>query len=213
MKTLLVQLVVWLVVLTQPPSANAALCNQCKEKIFIQSLGACEICQAVTSSGAFKLCKKCSDKLAQCEACQQSLKTKTDASPDLETKPVPATGDIPKPKNKAYPAHWGAVPSIQTKDIRPLPGGYGMGSGTLAKWIQKNLDADAKVSAGTKEQKAKDGTNAEEIRQVEKKIADMEDFAKRARFTAEGLTKHQEQIAALRERLQVLKSESTPGPK
>ena len=65
----------------------------------------------------------------------------------------------------------------------------------------------------TKEQKAKDITNAEEIRQVEKKIADMEDFAKRARFTAEGLTKHQEQIAALRERLQVLKSESTPGSK
>ena len=208
-----IPLIVLLVILTHPSSANAALCAQCKDKSFIQSLGACEVCQAVTSSGAFKLCKKCSDKLAQCEACQQSLKTKTDASPDLKTKPVPATGEIPKPKNKAYPAHWGAVPPVQTKDIRPLPGGYGMGSGTLAEWIQKNLDADAKVSAGTKDQKAKDVTNAEEIRHVAQKIADMEDFAKRARFTAEGLTKHQEQIAALRERLQVLKSESSPAPK
>lgn len=208
-----IPLIVWLVILTQPSSANAALCAQCKDKSFIQSLGACEACQAVTSSGAFKLCKKCSGKLAQCEACQQSLKTKTDASPDLETKPVPASGESPKPKNKAYPAHWGAAPLIQTKDLRPLPGGYGMGSSTLAKWIQKNLDEDTKAPGVAKDRKAKDVTNAEEIRQVEQKIADMEDFAKRARFTAEGLAKHQEQIAALRERLQVLKSESTPASK
>ena len=208
-----IPLIVWLVILTQPSSANAALCAQCKDKSFIQSLGACELCQAVTSSGAFKLCKKCADKHAQCEACQQSLKTKTAASPDPETKPVPATGASPKPKKKAYPAHWGAAPGIQTKDLRPLPGGYGMGSSTLAKWIQKNLDEDAKAPGVAKDRKAKDVTNAEEIRQVEQKIAEMEDFAKRARFTAEGLTKHQEQIAALRERLQVLKSESTPASK
>jgi hypothetical protein len=43
-----------------------------------------------------------------------------------------------------FPAHWGEPPRIQTRDLRPLPGGYGRGSGTLAKWIQKNLDADAK---------------------------------------------------------------------
>jgi 2'-phosphotransferase len=29
-------------------------------------------------------------------------------------------------------------------DYRPLPGGYGHGSGTLARWIQENMDADAK---------------------------------------------------------------------
>ena len=27
--------------------------------------------------------------------------------------------------------------------MRPLPGGYGQGSSTLAKWIQENLDKDA----------------------------------------------------------------------
>ena len=40
----------------------------------------------------------------------------------------------------SYPAHWGQPPQIQTRDIRELPGGYGMGSGTLASWIQQNLD-------------------------------------------------------------------------
>ena len=29
-----------------------------------------------------------------------------------------------------------------------MPGGYGKGSGTLAKWIQDNLDKDAAASAG-----------------------------------------------------------------
>ena len=31
----------------------------------------------------------------------------------------------------------------QTRDLRPLRG-YGMGSGTLARWIQENLDRDKK---------------------------------------------------------------------
>lgn len=209
MKTIHIPLLVLLVILFQPCSANAALCGQCKGKSFIQSIGACKICQAVTSSGAFNLCAKCSDKLNQCEACRQALKPKSDKPPGLEGKPVPATDEIPKPKSKAYPAHWGVAPRIQTKDLRPLPGGYGMGSSTLAGWIQKNLDKDAKASASARDQNAMDTANAEEIRQVEKKIADMEDFAKRARFTAEGLKKHQDEIAALRERLQVLKGK--PG--
>ncbi len=42
----------------------------------------------------------------------------------------------------SYPAHWGEPPQIQTRDYRPLPGGYGRGSSTLASWIQKNLDTD-----------------------------------------------------------------------
>ena len=48
------------------------------------------------------------------------------------------------PNGKVYPAHWGAPPKVQTRDLRPLPGGYGQGSGTLARWIQANLDRDAK---------------------------------------------------------------------
>ena len=41
-----------------------------------------------------------------------------------------------------FPLHWGSQPKMQTKDLRPLPGGYGRGSSTLAKWIQR-LDNDA----------------------------------------------------------------------
>ena len=45
---------------------------------------------------------------------------------------------------KPFPAHWGAPPRIQTKDLRPLPGGYGMGSSTLSGWIRMNMEKDAK---------------------------------------------------------------------
>jgi len=48
------------------------------------------------------------------------------------------------PNGKAFPAHWGPPPLRQTRDLRILPGGYGRGSGTLARWIQENLDRDAK---------------------------------------------------------------------
>ena len=51
------------------------------------------------------------------------------------------------PAPKKFSAHWGEPPAIQTRDLRPLPGGYGEGSGTLAKWIQDNLDKDAAASA------------------------------------------------------------------
>lgn len=46
-------------------------------------------------------------------------------------------------QQQAFPRHWGDPPQIQTRDIRPLPGGYGQGSSTLAAWIQSNLDKDA----------------------------------------------------------------------
>lgn len=52
--------------------------------------------------------------------------------------PLPFVKSKPK-----YPAHWGAPPEIQTRDLVPLPGGFGQGSSTLAAWIQKNLDKDA----------------------------------------------------------------------
>jgi len=51
----------------------------------------------------------------------------------------PAGGNV-HPK---FPAHWGDPPRIQTRDYRPWPGGYGAGSGTVAKWIQEKMDEDA----------------------------------------------------------------------
>ncbi len=50
---------------------------------------------------------------------------------------------------QAFPKHWGNPPAIQTRDYRPLPGGYGFGSSTMARWIQQNLDRDATGGAKT----------------------------------------------------------------
>jgi len=50
--------------------------------------------------------------------------------------------EVKRPERKAFPKHWGPPPRLQTRDIRPLPGGFGMGSGTLAAWIEKNLKVD-----------------------------------------------------------------------
>lgn len=51
--------------------------------------------------------------------------------------------DKPPVTNTSFPIHWGPPPAIQTKDIGELPGGYGMGSSTLATWIRRNMEADA----------------------------------------------------------------------
>ncbi|XZE22033.1 hypothetical protein SH449x_001949 [Pirellulaceae bacterium SH449] len=57
------------------------------------------------------------------------------------------------PPAKNFPEHWGNPPALQTRDLRPLPGGYGQGSSTLAKWIQENLDKDALAGAPGREQR------------------------------------------------------------
>ena len=52
-------------------------------------------------------------------------------------------------QQKSFPSHWGEPPQIQTRDLRPLPGGFGRGSSTLAAWIQQNLDRDAAAGDGS----------------------------------------------------------------
>lgn len=54
-------------------SALAGLCPKCKGKQYIQNIGKCVECGGPTSSGAFKLCRKCSEKLGQCEHCRAAL--------------------------------------------------------------------------------------------------------------------------------------------
>lgn len=51
-------------------------------------------------------------------------------------------------RRKAFPNHWGAPPNMQTKDLRPLPGGYGSGSSTLSSWIKQKLREDERAKGG-----------------------------------------------------------------
>lgn len=114
------------------------------------------------------------------------------------------------PSGKVYPAHWGAPPRRQTRDLRVLPGGYGRGSGTLARWIQEQLDKDAETTvAKPKPLQARPvpvppiaiepvaNKQPARMARLEKEIARMKDFARRARFTPEGLEAHKAKLAAL----------------
>jgi len=53
-----------------------------------------------------------------------------------------STISYPAAPAPSFPAHWGNPPKFQTRDFARLPGGYGYGSSTVAKWIQQNLDID-----------------------------------------------------------------------
>ena len=48
--------------------------------------------------------------------------------------------EIAKPL--VFPLHWGSPPSEQTRDLRELPNNYGMGSSTLASWINSMMAVD-----------------------------------------------------------------------
>ena len=58
--------------------------------------------------------------------------------PQLKKPPVNKIDKRPKP----FPLHWGKPPMIQTRDMVPLPFGFGRGSSTLAKWIADNVKKD-----------------------------------------------------------------------
>ena len=49
--------------------------------------------------------------------------------------------EVGRPAPNPFPPR-GKPPAAQTKDMRPLPGGFGMGSSTLARWIGENLAKD-----------------------------------------------------------------------
>ncbi len=63
---------------------------------------------------------------------------------------LPATGLTVFGTQLPFPAHWGEPPPVQTRDLRPLPAGFGQGSSTLARWIETKLaDDEAREAAGT----------------------------------------------------------------
>jgi len=105
------------------------------------------------------------------------------------------------PNGKQFPKHWGAPPLIQTRDIRPLPGGYGHGSSTLEKWIQGKLAADLAANPRNTE------TIEAEIRWTETEITRITQFMQRARLTKEGLAAKNRELAALKLEQKELKTE------
>ena len=76
--------------------------------------------------------------------------TSTEVSKEKPTlkigKIVPREQEKPTvaPEKPRFPKHWGHPPKIQTRDLVPLPAGFGRGSSTLAHWIKENLKEDAK---------------------------------------------------------------------
>ncbi|MCK4627217.1 MAG: hypothetical protein KAV00_18030, partial [Phycisphaerae bacterium] len=72
MKRIAVALSVLTVLVLAAP-VGAELCEKCKGKMYIMSVGKCVECGGFTGSGAHKLCRKCSAKLGQCEHCRAKL--------------------------------------------------------------------------------------------------------------------------------------------
>lgn len=91
------------------------------------------------------------------------------------------------PNGAVFPNHWGQPPLRQTKDLKPLPGGYGQGSGTLARWIQKNLDTDARDPTKNNPKKKK-------ISELKKEIEELKFFLSRAKFTPQGLASYKTKL-------------------
>ena len=104
--------------------ASAELCAKCKGKMYIQNIGTCKECGGHTSSGAFKLCGKCSAKLGQCEHCRAALKG---------AKPANVVALDEKANGKTV-----AVAMGKTLVVR-LAGNITTGYG----WTVKKLDGDA----------------------------------------------------------------------
>lgn len=110
------------------------------------------------------------------------------------------------PNGEVFPNHWGQPPQRQTKDLKPLPGGNGRGSGTLARWIQKNLDADAKDPA-------KNNLKKKKISKLKKEIVELKKFLIRGKFTPNGLATYKAKLKKMENQLNdLLGSEKSTIP-
>jgi len=63
--------------LTVPAPARAELCEKHKGKMYMTVVGTCSECGGHTAVRGFKLCKACSTRLGQCEACRAVLTAST----------------------------------------------------------------------------------------------------------------------------------------
>ena len=87
----------------------ATLCDKCKDKMYIMSVGHCKFCTGNTPSGAFKICPKCSGAKGLCEHCGVALAgAKTPDTPD-------------KPKDTTQPTTDQSAPAAGATDPQGLP--------------------------------------------------------------------------------------------
>lgn len=90
------------------------------------------------------LCLSASLAAMQSETKEESKSSKQSSE---ETPAQPAPEKRPEMihwRKASFPSHWGAVPDIQTQDIRQLPKPYEKyyGSSTLYGWIEENQQKD-----------------------------------------------------------------------
>ena len=72
------------------------------------------------------------------------LSTTSVPGDSLPTQPV-IDDKLERPQNQPdFPKHWGHPPRIQVRDHVKLPGNFGFGSSTVAKWISDNLKKDGR---------------------------------------------------------------------
>ena len=84
-------------------SPAARLCDKCRDLMFTDTEGKCTICGAPTTSGAMKLCPKCSAERRQCEHCLAPLTDKDlTASESAPVAPSPP-GTLPDDRRPIAP--------------------------------------------------------------------------------------------------------------
>jgi inhibitor of cysteine peptidase len=83
------------VLLTLEGYVMAGLCPNCKDLIYIASVGKCVNCGGQTCSGAFALCKQCSEKLNECEHCRAKLGDTGQKTPPPASAPAATTATQP----------------------------------------------------------------------------------------------------------------------
>ena len=95
-------------------AARADLCEKCSRLMFTESAGTCVSCGGPTTSGALKLCPKCSAKLHRCEHCLAAL--------DGAAGPLPDTPVKPQSPDQSAPATPGAWVPSKPAPSTPAPG-------------------------------------------------------------------------------------------
>ncbi len=110
MKSLLSCLGVWVLVFAWTGALPAALCEKCRGRMYTTDIGVCSSCGGHTSSGAFKLCAKCSAAQRRCQHCLAPLA----AAP----RPVPPRPVRPRPAPPKPPAAPPVAPPKKPEPIR-----------------------------------------------------------------------------------------------